>query len=78
MYMCSIWTMNKSQYLVVWSEYDKNSKYMVNLNNDMNGALLCILTSAGWSTNNKPGLQPVSRPVEQAHYFGGWVKDAGG
>ena len=46
MYMCSIWTMNKSQYLVVWSEYDKNSKYMVNLNNDMNGALLCILTSA--------------------------------
>ena len=39
MYMCSIWTLNKSQYLVVWSEYDKNSKYMVNLNTDINGAL---------------------------------------
>ena len=23
---------------------------------------------------NKTGLQPVSRPVEQAHYFGGWVE----
>ena len=23
---------------------------------------------------NKTGLQPVSRPVEQVHYFGGWVK----
>ena len=22
---------------------------------------------------NKTGLQPVSRPVEQVHYFGGWV-----
>ena len=25
---------------------------------------------------NKAGLQPVSRPVEQVHYFGGWVEGA--
>ena len=24
--------------------------------------------------NNKTGLQPVSRPVERVHYFGGWVE----
>ena len=23
---------------------------------------------------NKTGLQPVSRPVELVHYFGGWVE----
>ena len=23
---------------------------------------------------NKTGLQPVSRPVELIHYFGGWVE----
>ena len=26
--------------------------------------------------DNKTGLQPVSRPVEQVHYFGGWVECA--
>ena len=25
---------------------------------------------------NKTGLQPVSRPVEQVHYYGGWVEGA--
>ena len=25
---------------------------------------------------NKTGLQPLSRPVEQVHYFGGWVEGA--
>ena len=25
---------------------------------------------------NKTGLQPVSRPVELVHYFGGWVEGA--
>ena len=25
---------------------------------------------------NKTGLQPVSRPVEQVHYFGGWLEGA--
>ena len=25
---------------------------------------------------NKTGLQPVSRPVEQVYYFGGWVEGA--
>ena len=25
---------------------------------------------------NKTGLQPVSRPVDQVHYFGGWVEGA--
>ena len=25
------------------------------------------------SLRNKTGLQTVSRPVEQVHYFGGWV-----
>ena len=31
-----------------------------------------------WNKNktNKTGLQPVSRPVEQVHYFGGWVEGA--
>ena len=24
--------------------------------------------------DNKTGLQPVSRPVELVHYFGGWVE----
>ena len=24
--------------------------------------------------SNKTGLQPVSRPVELVHYFGGWVE----
>ena len=26
------------------------------------------------NNSNKTGLQPVSRPVEQVHYFGGWVE----
>ena len=26
------------------------------------------------STGNKTGLQPVLRPVELVHYFGGWVE----
>ena len=26
--------------------------------------------------HNKTGLQPVSRPVELVHYFGGWVEGA--
>ena len=26
------------------------------------------------SYSNKTGLQPVSRPVELVHYFGGWVE----
>ena len=25
---------------------------------------------------NKTGLQPLSRPVELVHYFGGWVEGA--
>ena len=28
------------------------------------------------SLRNKTGLQTVSRPVEQVHYFGGWVEGA--
>ena len=27
-------------------------------------------------TENKTGLQPVSRPVERVHYFGGWIEGA--
>ena len=30
----------------------------------------------GITLRNKTGLKPVSRPVEQAHYFGGWVEGA--
>ena len=46
--------------------------------------MLCIPTSKRkWSKIdkkkrstiiNKTGLQPVSRPVELVHYFGGWVE----
>ena len=25
--------------------------------------------------SNKTGFQPVSRPAELVHYFGGWVED---
>ena len=32
----------------------------------------CNSTPALSSIFNKTGLQPVSRPVEQVHYFGGW------
>ena len=32
------------------------------------------ITSIPITHENQTGLQPVSRPVEQAHYFEGWVK----
>ena len=31
-------------------------------------------TTGTHDKNNKTGLQPVSRPVELVHYFGGWVE----
>ena len=41
--------------------------------------VLNTLRSSGFNSQfitNKTGLQPVSRPVELVHYFGGWLEGA--
>ena len=35
---------------------------------------LCLNKNRRERKKNKTGLQPVSRPVELVHYFGGWVE----
>ena len=50
----------------------RGSKYQTpEIQTNLNSKLLSLVFRS-WL--NKTGLQPVSRPVKQVHYFGGWVQ----
>ena len=74
-YTCaSVWHLNKNNLFPALVVYFKQWL----------GALLAVYwkkviffgvwTSFSITNGDKKGLQPVSRPVEQVHYFGGWVQ----
>ena len=59
----------------IWRIYSSESGEFENCNSSNLAKKIFIFVNVSIIIN-KTGLQPVSRTVEQVHYFGGWVEGA--